>query len=166
MIPNNVRLAMWFAYSYNIVLYWFYHLISIVVQNSGIYSTIVRNNVIWIFNIFIFTKFSYSHFRVIRNIMPNFFLLFLFYVSEGWVIVTELKCNFISVKIHFFARVRKNGFLGLIKLYPRNDQMVNIWWNNSVTSGVRAFILNLNSTGPKQQTTGKRFFKLLGRDEN
>ena len=120
----------------------------------------------WIFNFFIYTIFSYSHFRVKRNIMSKFCLLFLFYVTERLVTDKELKFNFVSVKIHFFARVRKNGSLGPIKLYLKIDQVVNIWWNNSVTSGVRAFILNLNSTGPKQQVTGKRFFKLLGRDEN
>ena len=37
----------------------------------------------------------------------------------------ELINNLVSVKIHFFARVRKNGFLGLIKLYLKIDQVVS-----------------------------------------
>jgi len=90
----------------------------------------------------------------------------MFLRGEWWSITDRQKGNFILAKIHFFARVRKNGFLGLTRRYLKIDQMGNIWWNNSITSGVRAFTLNLSSTGRKQQTAGNQFSKLLGRDEN
>ena len=72
--------------------------VGFLIRNRGfcnyqlqIYGTsyiIVTNNnrmMIWIFYFVHITWIWYSHLRVIRKIMPIFLLLFLFHVSERWV---------------------------------------------------------------------------------